>query len=47
VRPAEERQHVMLTQRVKLDVADDDHFVVFNLEERVIDQCHRVRAITG
>ena len=37
VRPAEERQHVVLAQRVELDVLHQDHALVRLLEERVAD----------
>src|SRR3546814_12819179 len=36
-RLADERQHVVFTQRIQLDVADDDHLVIGGLEHRTVD----------
>ena len=44
--PAKEREHVMLTQAVELDVAHDDHLVVVDIENGLIDKRIRVHPVS-
>ena len=36
MRAAEEGQHMVLAERVELDVADDDHLVIINIEKGLL-----------
>ena len=42
---AEERQQVVLAEAIDLDVADQHHLVVLDLEERLADDVSRVQAV--
>jgi thymidine kinase len=47
VRAAEERQHVVLAQRVQLDVAHHDHALVRLLEQRIADDLRGIQPISA
>src|SRR5205085_8433035 len=44
---SEERQQVVLTQAVELDIAHHDHLVVLGLEQRTADNLARVLPVAG
>ncbi len=44
---AQERQHVMLAQAVKLDIADDHHLVIADIEQGSIDDLFRICAVAA
>ena len=46
-RGAEERQQVVLAQRVERDVLDDDHLAVADVEDRAVDQPLGVDVVAG
>jgi hypothetical protein len=37
-----EWEHVMFTQTVKFDSTDHNHFVVFSVEQRVVEESNRI-----
>ena len=43
----EERQQVVLAQRVERDVLDDDHLAVVDVEDRAVDEPLRVDVVAG
>jgi hypothetical protein len=44
---AEERQEVMLTETVEVDVLDDDHLAVVDREQRVVEDCVDVHVVAA
>ena len=42
---AEKRDHVMLTKAEEIDVSNEHHLVVVDLEKRVIQDLHRVLVV--
>ena len=46
-RGAEERQQVVLAQRVERDVLDDDHLAVADVEDRVVDEPLGIDVVAG
>ena len=46
-RRAEERQQVVLAQRVERDVLDDDHLAVADVEDRVVDEPLGIDVVAG
>ena len=44
-RRPEERQQVVLAERVERDVLDDDHLAVVDLEDRAVEEAHRILAV--
>ena len=46
MRPADKRQHMVLTQRIKLDVADDHHLIALRLEQRTVGDVFQAHPVT-
>ncbi len=44
---ADEGQHVVLAQRVQLDVLDDDHLVIVRGEQRAVDDLFQAAVVTA
>src|SRR5947207_15450649 len=44
---AEKREQMMLAQAEQLDIPDDDHFVIRNIEERFVQDVIRIHPVTA